>query len=38
MEFREKPHADKYKGIANDSNYVASCTPTSSLRHLRNGT
>jgi hypothetical protein len=29
--FREKPHAYKYKGITNDSNYVASCTPTSPL-------
>jgi len=29
MEFREKPHTDKYKEITNDSNYVASCTPTS---------
>jgi len=29
MEFREKPHTDKYKGITNDSNYVANCTPTS---------
>jgi hypothetical protein len=38
MEFREKLHADKYKEIANDSNYVASCTPESSLRHLRNET
>jgi hypothetical protein len=22
MEFREKPHTEKYKGITNDSNYV----------------
>jgi hypothetical protein len=29
MEFREKPHTDKYKRIMNDFNYVASCTPTS---------
>jgi hypothetical protein len=29
MEFREKPHTDKYKGITNDSIYVASCTSTS---------
>jgi hypothetical protein len=29
MEFREKPHTDKHKRITNDSNYVASCTPTS---------
>jgi hypothetical protein len=29
MEFREKPHTDKYKGKKNDSNYVANCTPTS---------
>jgi hypothetical protein len=29
MEFREKPHTDKYGGITNDLNYVASCTPTS---------
>jgi hypothetical protein len=35
MELREKPHTDKYKGITNDSNYVASCTPTSSVSHLR---
>jgi hypothetical protein len=31
MEFREKPHKDKYKGIMNNSNYVASCTPKSFL-------
>jgi hypothetical protein len=35
MEFIEKPHTDKYNGITNDSNYVASCTPTSPVRHLR---
>jgi hypothetical protein len=29
MEFREKPHTDKYRGITNDLNYVASCTPMS---------
>jgi hypothetical protein len=29
MEFREKPHTDKYKGITKDSNYVASCKSTS---------
>jgi hypothetical protein len=30
MEFGEKPHTtDKYRGITNDLNYVASCTPTS---------
>jgi hypothetical protein len=29
MEFREKPHTDKYKEITNGSNYFASCTPTS---------
>jgi hypothetical protein len=38
MEFREKPRTDKYKGITNDSDYVANCTPTSLLRHLRFGT
>jgi hypothetical protein len=29
MEFREKPHPNKYKQITNDSNYVISCTPAS---------
>jgi hypothetical protein len=31
MEFREKPHTDKYKAITNDLNYVANCTPMSPL-------
>jgi hypothetical protein len=27
MEFREKPHTDKYKAITNDSNYVTAKSP-----------
>jgi hypothetical protein len=37
MEGIEKPHADKYKEITNDSNYGVGCTVTSlPVRDLKN--